>query len=136
VIFSILCCVVSIVCAGVSILSWRRTVLNLNKILELQRKFPELGPYRTAPDLPPAPLKPEEQKPKPLILPYSDPWQPKCPRCGDSWIWNKSHAPNVQYCECNRCPTGHYHQTCSHVDAQTGKRNGGCGAKWIIKAKS
>ena len=87
----------------------------------------EQTPYRT-PDVRDEYIeeKPQE-KPKHIVLPWSDLYTKySCPRCGHDW-YHKSSAP--QYCECNDINVGHFHLVCN------GRKYKGCGAKFIMKAK-
>jgi len=98
-------------------------------------EMPQLGPYRTPetpPETPPDTSRPTPKPAAPLILDWSNPMAPTCPRCGDEWVW---HDPR-KYCECDACEGGHFHQVHLFNNIDKKKNNWGCGAHWIVRAKT
>jgi hypothetical protein len=106
-----------------------------NKLLP-PPQLPGQGPYRNAFDIIVDEYDQEEKeskKEKPLaVVNYEELHKSfTCPKCG--LTWQDKNIECHKYCECGSYDFGHYHVECSGT--RNGRRDCGCFAKWIMKAK-
>ncbi len=52
-----------------------------------------------------------------------------CPQCGLAW-----QNESCKFCECDEHFEGHFHMEC--LGTRGGKKDVGCGAKWLMLSKS
>lgn len=103
------------------------------KQLPSKTEPPKLGPYRDAYDVLVEEYEKENVKSRSLsIVSYQKiNEQYTCPKCDMAWV--DENMVDNKYCECDQYEFGHYHMSCRGIDKN--KKEAGCHAKWIMKAK-